>query len=72
MTELFSSHLSREKLLKLTARFESEKMRAMADRVVDSMDKEGKRAICTLCLCILAADRTLSPKENDFLVRLME
>ena len=61
-----------EELAALTARFENEKMRAVIDRMIDGMDKEGKRAICTLCLCILASDKTLTPKENTFLLRLMQ
>ena len=71
MGELFSSSLSRERLSALTLRFENEKMRAATDRMVDSMDKEGKRAICTLCLCILASDKALAPEENSFLLRLI-
>lgn len=71
MGELFSSTLTKEKLSALTARFENEKMRTAIDRMVDSMDKEGKRAICTLCLCILASDKTLLPEENAFLLRLI-
>ena len=70
MGELFSD--SEEKLSALTARFESESMRDVIDRMIDGMEKEGKRAICTLCLCILASDRRISPEENAFLLRLMQ
>lgn len=70
--ELFSASLSRDKLSSLAARFEDEKMRSAIDHMVDSLDKEGKRAICTLCLCILASDKTLLPEENAFLIRLMQ
>ena len=72
MGELFSSTLTKEKLSALTERFETEKMRAATDRVVDSMDKDGKRAICTLCLCILASDKAIAPEENAFLLRLIQ
>ena len=68
MEELFSE--SREKLSALTARFENKKMRLAIDRLVDSLPEEGKRAVLTLCLCILASDKSLSPEENAFLLRL--
>lgn len=72
LEELFLTSLSEKKLSSLSARFESEKMRAAVDHMVDSLDKDGKRAICTLCLCILASDRKLLPEENAFLIRLMQ
>ena len=34
--------------------------------------KDGKRAICTLCLCILASDKAIAPEENAFLLRLIQ
>ena len=68
--ELFSE--PKEKLSVLTSRFESEKMRDVIDRMIDGMKTEGKRAICTLCLCILASDHRISPEENAFLLRLMQ
>ena len=71
MRELFPS-LTDEKLSALTARFENEKMRASVDRMIDGMEKEGKSAICTLCLCVLASDKALAPEENDFLTRLIQ
>lgn len=69
--ELFSLS-SAERLESLTARFENEKMRAAIDRTVDSLDADGKRAVCTLCLCILASDTELETEENEFLIRLLQ
>ena len=72
MSELFSAEFTREHLSRLTERCKSEGMRAATDRVVDSLDKKGKRALCTLCLCILASDHKVTGAENAFLLRLME
>ena len=72
MSELFSREFTREHLSRLSERFKNEKMRAATDRVADSLDKTGKRALCTLCLCIMASDHTLSVTENAYLLRLME
>ena len=69
--ELFSLS-SAGRLESLTARFENEKMRAAIDRTVDSLDVDGKRAVCTLCLCILASDTELETEENEFLIRLLQ
>ena len=72
MSELFSKEFSREHLSCLAERFKNEKMRAATDHVVDSLDKKGKRALCTLCLCIMASDREVTDTENAYLLRLME
>ena len=48
MSELFSAEFTREHLSRLTERFKGEAMRAATDRVVDSLDKRGKRALCTI------------------------
>ena len=71
VSELFSLS-SAERLESLTSRFENEKMRAAIDRTVDSLDAGGKRAVCTLCLCILASDTELETEENEFLIRLLQ
>ena len=72
MSELLSRDFSGDALARLTARFDNSAMREAVDRVTDSMDQEGKRALCALCLCILASDRTVSPKENAFFLQLMK
>ena len=71
ITDLTSSELTRSRLTNIAAKFGTEKMRHSLDRVTDSLPKEGKRALCALTLCILAADRRITPKETDFLLRLM-
>ena len=72
ISELFSNEFSRLQLSRLAERFGSEKMQRVTDRVVDSLDKKGKRALCTLCLCIMASDREVTDTENAYLLRLME
>ena len=72
MSKLLSRDFSDGGLARLTARFNNDTMREAVDRVTDAMDKDGKRAILTLCLCILASDRRVSPKENDFFTQLMK
>lgn len=72
MSELLSRDFSGGGLARLTARFDSGTMREAVDRVTDSVDQDGKRALCALCLCILASDRNVSPKENEFFLQLMQ
>lgn len=71
ITDLLSSELTRSRLTAIAAKFGTDEMRRRLDRVTDSLPKEGKSALCTLTLCILAADRRITPKETDFLLRLM-
>ena len=43
-----------------------------ADGVIDALPANGKASLLALCLCLLAADATISRSEIDFLARLLE
>ena len=69
--DLFQGEITKERLSHIASKFSTEEMRRRLDRITDSLEKEGKRALCTLTLCIFAADQRVCPEETAFLLRLM-
>lgn len=68
---LMGSNHSRETLLNTVTNFDYAESVEVVEELADTVDEDTRTSLLTLCLCFLAADRSITPGESDLIERLM-
>lgn len=71
INDVLGTNLTMQSLLNVATQFNTPAARTTTDNLIDSISDEEKTALCTLCLCLLAVDQTITREEVAFIQRLV-
>ena len=69
---LMGSNHTKESVLETMSLFSYEESVETVKQLADSLDTEMRGSLLTLCLCFLAADKVITPKESELFHRLIQ
>lgn len=71
INDVLGTNLTMQGLLNVATQFNTPAARTTTDNLIDSISDAEKTALCTLCLCLLAVDQTITREEVAFIQRLV-